>query len=47
MDRRKLLTSVAEQIDHIYAELGVQLQRMGQIQAQVDMLRAELKRLTG
>jgi hypothetical protein len=42
---RRLLVSVAEQIDDIYIELTVQMTRMAQIQLQVDQLRSKLKSL--
>jgi len=43
--RRKLLDVVQVQINRIDEELKIQMTRMAQIQAEVDLLRANLKRL--
>ncbi len=43
--RRKLLDIVQVQINRIDRELHIQMTRMAQIQAEVDQLRANLKRL--
>jgi Collagen triple helix repeat (20 copies) len=43
--RRKLLDVVQVQISRIDHELRIQMTRMAQIQAEVDQLRANLKRL--
>jgi len=45
--RRKLLDVVQVQISRIDHELHIQMTRMAQIQADVDQLRANLKRLAG
>jgi hypothetical protein len=45
--RRKLLDVVQVQISRIDHELQIQMTRMAQIQAEVDHLRANLKRLAG
>jgi len=45
--RRKLLEVVQVQINRIDRELHVQMVRMSQIQADVDGLRANLKKLAG
>ena len=45
--RRKLLDVVQGQINRIDQELRIQMTRMAQIQAEVDLLRANLKRLAG
>jgi hypothetical protein len=45
--RKKLLRVVQVQIDRIDHELQIQMTRMAQIQADVDQLRANLKRLAG
>jgi len=45
--RRKLLDVVQVQIDRIDHELQLQMTRMAQIQADVDQLRANLKKLAG
>lgn len=42
--RRRLLITLDGHIENIYAELTVQLQRMGKIQAQVDELRAKFRK---
>jgi polyhydroxyalkanoate synthesis regulator phasin len=41
------LTIVEAQIENIYCDLDIQMKRMAQIQAQVDELRATVRRLTG
>lgn len=45
-NRGTLLTEVNGHIEDIYRELNVQLQRMSQIQRQVDELREKVKRLS-
>jgi hypothetical protein len=45
--RRKLFGVVQVQIDRIDHELRIQMTRMGQIQAEIDHLRANFKRLAG
>jgi len=45
--RRKLLDVVQVQIGRIDRELQIQMTRMSQIQAEVDHLRANLKKLAG
>jgi collagen triple helix repeat protein len=45
--RVKLLDIVQVQISRIDEELRIQMTRMGQIQAEVDQLRANLRRLAG
>jgi hypothetical protein len=45
--RKKLLQVVQVQIDRIDRELQIQMTRMAQLQADVDQLRANLKRLAG
>lgn len=42
--RRRLILAVERHIENIYAELTVQMQRMAKIQAQVDDLRAKLRK---
>jgi hypothetical protein len=44
-DRRKLLELVQSHIDRIDHELDVQFKRIAEIQREVDLLRANLKRL--
>jgi hypothetical protein len=44
-ERRKEFTVVHDQIEHIYHELDVQMKRMAQLQAEVDEVRAALRRL--
>jgi hypothetical protein len=41
--RRKVIREVDRHVDNIYRELGVHLKRMGQIQRQIDDLRAKLR----
>jgi hypothetical protein len=41
------LTAVQRQIEDIYGELSVQMRRMAQLQAQVDAVRATLRRVMG
>jgi hypothetical protein len=41
------LAVVHDQIEHIYHELDVQVKRLGQLQADVDAVRATLRRLMG
>ena len=45
--RRKLFEIIHVQIGRIDHELHIQMTRMAQIQAEVDQLRANLKRLAG
>jgi len=45
--RQKLLDVVEVQINRIDHELQIQMTRMAQIQAEVDHLRANLKKLAG
>ncbi len=45
--RRKLFGVVQVQIERIDHELRIQMTRMGQIQAEVDLLRGNLRRLAG
>jgi len=45
--RKKLIKVVQVQIDRIDRELQIQMTRMAQIQADVDQLRANLKKLAG
>jgi hypothetical protein len=45
--RMKLFGVVQLQIDRIDRELHIQMTRMAQIQAEIDQLRANLKRLAG
>ena len=42
-----VLVSVHDQIDRIHHELDVQMKRMAQLQAELDEVRATLKRLMG
>lgn len=44
-ERQRLLVSVERHIENIYGELTVQMRRMAKLQAQVDELRAKLKRI--
>jgi hypothetical protein len=41
------LAEVHDQIEHIYHELDVQMKRMAQLQAELDQVRATLRRLMG
>jgi hypothetical protein len=43
----EVLTLVEKQIEDIYKELEVQTRRMGQLQAQMDGVRAKIRELTG
>jgi hypothetical protein len=43
----EVLTLVEKQIEDIYKELEVQTRRMGQLQAQMDDVRAKIRQLTG
>lgn len=43
--RTRLLVSVERHIENIYGELTVQMQRLAKLQAQVDELRAKIKRV--
>lgn len=44
-DRLEILTVVESQIEDIYHELDVQMKRMAQLQAQVDELRGQIRKL--
>lgn len=46
-DHLNKLVAVNDQIEHIHHELSVQMTRMSQLQAEVDEVRATLKRLMG
>ena len=46
-DRNDVLTALHDQIEHIYHELDIQLKRMAQIQAELDNVRATVRRLAG
>lgn len=46
-NRLTALAVVHDQIEHIYHELDVQVKRLGQLQADVDQVRATLRRLIG
>jgi hypothetical protein len=43
--RRRLLASVERHIENIYGELTVQMRRLAKLQAQVDELRAKIRRV--
>lgn len=43
--RQRLLLSVERHIENIYGELTVQMQRLAKLQAQVDELRAKIRRV--
>lgn len=43
--RQRLLLSLERHIENIYAELTVQMTRLGKLQAQVDELRAKVRRV--
>jgi hypothetical protein len=44
-DRRRTIVALQEQIESIYTELGIQMTRMAQIQAQLDLVRATLRQI--
>ena len=46
-DGANALAVVHDQIEHIYHELDVQVRRLGQLQAEVDGVRATLRQLMG
>jgi collagen triple helix repeat protein len=46
-DGANALAVVHDQIEHIYHELDVQVRRLGQLQAEVDEVRATVRQLMG
>lgn len=43
--RQRLILSLERHVENIYGELTVQMKRLGRIQAQVDELRAKVRRV--
>ena len=46
-DRLEILALVEGQIDDIYKELALQMKRMATLQAQIDEVRATIRKLAG
>jgi peptidoglycan hydrolase CwlO-like protein len=46
-DRMEILALVEGQVDDIYKELDAQMKRMAQLQAQIDEVRATIRKITG